>query len=173
LYDKELAHFQVSITSTDDKKALEYENASLTSERIKSIEKLNALGFDVSVRLSPFIMENVDTTIINKIKCDKILIEFLKINHNVKNWFNIKFNQYTVKFGGYENLPLELKIEQVNKIKSFEQVSVGEYVKEHHEYFKNNVNFNKEDCCNLCIKTKASFYEGQQFELKLPEPYQL
>jgi hypothetical protein len=26
---------------------------------------------------------------------------------------------------------------------------VGEYVADHHEYFRDNLNYNKDDCCNL------------------------
>ena len=53
IYDPELAHIQVTITATDDEKALEYEKASRISERIAVVEKLQDLSFDVSVRLSP------------------------------------------------------------------------------------------------------------------------
>jgi DNA repair photolyase len=149
IYDKSLAHFQISITSTNDKKSLKFEKASLISERIKSIEKLYDLGFDVSVRLSPFIFQYVDFDILNSIRCNKILIEFLKVNHWIKKWFDIDYSEYSLKYGGYQNLNLERKIELVSKITGFEQVSVGEYVADHHEYFRDNLNYNKDDCCNL------------------------
>lgn len=155
IYDKRLAHFQVSITSTNDNKAMKFEKASKVSERIKSIETLQSLGFDVSVRLSPFIEQNIDFTLLNSIQCNKILIEFLKVNHWVKKWFDIDYSEYTVKYGGYEHLPLERKIELVNKITGFQQVSVGEYVAEHHKYFSENVNYNKIDCCNLNFTEKV------------------
>ena len=148
---KDLAHIQITVTTTDDSLSLKYENASVPSERIKAIEKLQTLGFDVSVRLSPFIPEFVDIDKINAIKCDKILIEFLKVNTWVKKWFDIDYSEYTLKCGGYSHLPLERKIELVKKITGFREVSVGEYVKEHYEYFRDNVNYNKGDCCNLRI----------------------
>jgi DNA repair photolyase len=159
IYDKQLAHFQVTITCTDDTKSRTYEKASPPSERIKAVEKLQSSGFDVSVRLSPFIPENIDLTIINLISCDKILIEFLKVNHNIKKWFDVDFSHHTHKYGGYLNLELDRKIELVSKIIGFDQLSVGEYVKEHHQYFSQNVNFNPLDCCNLTnnrvfLKTK-------------------
>lgn len=49
IYDKDLAHFQITTTCTDDDlyKKLDYEKASLPSQRIKAIEKLQELGFDV------------------------------------------------------------------------------------------------------------------------------
>lgn len=122
--------------------------------RIAAIEKLNALGYDVSVRLSPFIPQYVDIDKINGIKCDKILIEFLKVNAWVMKWFDgIDYSEYKVKCGGYWHLPLDRKIELVNRITGFEQVSVGEYVKEHYEYFRDNVNYNPDDCCNLRLTT--------------------
>lgn len=151
IYDKELAHFQISITSTNDLESLKYEKASLPIERIKSIEKLQSKGFDISVRLSPFIESFIDVNIVNSIKCDKILIEFLKVNHWVKKWFDIDFSEYSLKYGGYEHLQLSKKIELVNSITEFKQRSVGEYVKEHHQYFNQNINYNQNDCCNLRI----------------------
>ncbi len=87
----------------------------------------------------------------NKINCNKILIEFLKVNYNVKNWFKIDYSEYSLKYGGFEHLQLNKKISLVNKIK-FEQITVGEYVEDHHNYFSYNVNYNKNDCCNLNYK---------------------
>lgn len=155
IYDPKLAHFQISISGTDDKKCLEYENASPVSERIKSIELLYKLGFDISVRLSPFIIQYCDTDIINLIQCDKILIEFLKVGRWIKKWFNIDYTDYSLKCGGYEHLQLESKNEMVNKITGFNQISVGEFIVEHHKYFSENVNFNPADCCNLNYKKPA------------------
>lgn len=151
IYDKKLAHFQITITNTSDEMycKLNYEKASLPSDRINAIEKLQKFGFDVSVRLSPFIEQYIDFDVINKIKCDKILIEFLKVNHWIKKWFNIDYSEYTLKYGGYQHLQLYKKIELINKIKGYKEHSVGEYVKEHYEYFRDNYNFNKYDCCNL------------------------
>jgi len=146
IYDKKLAHFQVTITSTSKNN---YEKSSSPEERIQSIEKLQSLGFDVAVRLSPFIYQNIDYKVLNSIKCDKILVEFLKVNHNIKKWFDIDYSEYNFKSGGYEHLHLDKKIELLKNITGFEQITIGEYVKEHHEYFKENVNFNKNDCCNL------------------------
>lgn len=172
LYDKNLAHFQITITSTDDGRCAKYEKTSVTSDRIKSIEKLSGLGFDVSVRLSPFLYQWVDAGKINRIKCDKILIEFLKVNHWVRKNFSIDYSSYTHKYGGHDNLELEKKIELVKMINGIEKKSVGEYVKEHYEYFRENVNYNKDDCCNL----DATFFneDCEQVEMELnnkPEVY--
>jgi DNA repair photolyase len=151
IYDKKLAHFQITISSTCDKTSKTYENCSSVTSRIISIEKLQRHGFDVSIRLSPFIYQYVDFIKLNNIKCNKILIEFLKVNYFIKQCFFIDYSEYSLKYGGYENLQLQKKIELVKKITGFSQVSVGEYVKDHYEYFKNNVNFNKDDCCNLAV----------------------
>lgn len=149
ILDKGLAHIQITVTTTDDELCKQYENASPPSMRIKAIEKLYALGYDVSVRLSPFIPQLVDVDKINAINCDKILIEFLKVNTWVRKWFDIDYSEYSLKYGGYYHLPLERKIELVSLIDGYEERSVGEYVKEHYEYFRDNVNYNKDDCCNL------------------------
>lgn len=149
IYDKNLAHFQITITTTNDNKSIQYEKASVPSSRIKSIEKLYKSGFDVQLRLSPFIYEYIDFDILNSVKCDKILIEFLRVNHWIKQWFDIDYSNYTVKHAGYEHLPLETKKEYIKKITGFKQISVCEDVDEHFEYWKNNINHNKKDCCNL------------------------
>lgn len=149
LLDKELAHIQITITSTSDKLASTYEHAVPPSRRIKAVEKLQELGYDVQVRLSPFIPEYVDVDRLNAIKCDKILIEFLKVSPWVKKWFNIDYSPYTLKCGGYNHLPLQTKIKLVDTITGFKEKSVGEFVPEHHKYFSQNVNANPNDCCNL------------------------
>lgn len=148
IYNKDLAHFQITITSTD---VNTYEKAPHPKRRIKAIEKLQEAGLDVSVRLSPFIPENINLNIINKIKCDKILIEFLKVTPNVEKWFNIDYSNYSHKAGGFKHLQLETQINLVNKITGFDQVSIGASCIEHYLYFRDNVNYNKDDCCNLTI----------------------
>lgn len=80
IMDKCLAHIQVSVTTTDAAISRRYERANLPEQRIRAIEKLQEHGFDVSVRLSPFIPEFIDFTRLNAIRCDKILVEFLRVN---------------------------------------------------------------------------------------------
>lgn len=157
ILDKELAHIQISITSTDDKTALQYEKAPSTSRRIAAIEKLYKLGYDISLRLSPFIFELIDFDVINAIKCDKILVEFLRVNTFIKKWFKeIDFDKYTLKQSNYLHLPLEEKIKQIKKITGFKELSVCEDVTEHYIYWKNNVNPNKDDCCNLSFIAQSN-----------------
>lgn len=145
----ELAHIQISVTSTDDKLSPTFEKACLPSSRIKAIEKLQRQGFDVSLRLSPFIPQYINFNILNNVKCDKILVEFLRVNSWVKQWFDIDMSDYTLKHAGYYHLPLEKKIEHLRKISGFKEISVCEDVDSHFQYWKENVNHNSNDCCNL------------------------
>lgn len=151
ILDKNLAHIQITVTTTDDELSKTYEKAVVPSKRIEAIEKLQANGFDVALRLSPFIPQYVDFDKLNKIKCDKIQIEFLRVNTWIKKWFNLDFSDYTVKQSGYNHLPLEKKIEYINKIKGFKEMSVCEDVTEHFNYWQDNFNYNKNDCCNLRV----------------------
>ena len=150
ILDKELAHIQISITSTDDKTAFRYEKAPSTSRRIAAIEKLNSLGYDVQLRLSPFIPELINFDVLNSIHCDRILVEFLRVNTFIKRWFKeIDFSNYTLKQSNYCHLPLDEKIKQIRKIKNFKELTVCEDVTEHYNYWKEHINPNKDDCCNL------------------------
>lgn len=148
--DKDLAHIQVSITSTDDDLNKTYEKAEPYSERVKAIERLYEAGFDVQVRLSPFIPEFVDLDKIAAIKCDKILVEFLRVNHWVEKAFPLAtLNQYTHKEGNYKHLPLNAKKNLLSQIHGFKEISVCDDVESHYTYFKNYINHNPDDCCNL------------------------
>lgn len=146
--DKNLAHIQVTITATEDETARRYEHASPISKRINAIETLQANGFDVSIRLSPFIPQYVDIEKINNIKCDKILIEFLRANTFIKKTFPIDYSEYTERHGNYMHLPLESKLKYLEGI-TIPQKSVCDDVPEHYKWFKENYNYNREDCCNL------------------------
>lgn len=141
--DKDLAHIQVSTTWVPCEKAVS------TERRIRAIEKLHEAGFDVAVRLSPFVPQFVDFERLNSIKCEKIIVEFLRVNHWIKKWLPLDYSDYTVKQSGYQHLPLEKKIEYLSKVTGFDEVSVCEDVSEHYEYWKECVNHSKEDCCNL------------------------
>ena len=151
ILDKELAHIQVTITCFNDDlyRKLNYEKAVPPSKRIKAVEKLYESGYDVQIRLSPFVPEFVDFEVLENIKCDKILVEFLRINAWIKRWFNIDFTPYTVKHAGYNHLPLETKKELISKIKGFKEITVCEDEDEAYEYWKKHFNPNPNDCCNL------------------------
>ena len=148
LFDKDLAHIQITVTFTDDKTCQKYEKASPPSKRIEAIETLQRNGFDVALRLSPYIPQFVDIDKINAVQCDKIVVEFLRVNHWIKRWFDIDYSPYTLKQNGYEHLPLSKKKELIDKIK-FKEITVCEDVDEHYQYWKEHVNHNADDCCNL------------------------
>ena len=149
LLDKELAHVQVTVTTFDDKLCATYEKASPPSKRIEAIEKLQENGFDVQLRLSPFIPQYVDFEKLNQVQCDKILIEFLRVNHWIKKWFDIDYREFTVGQNGYQHLPLKKKLEYIDKISGFKEMSVCEDESKAYEYWKEHFNFNPDDCCNL------------------------
>lgn len=150
IYDKDLAHFQITTTCLDDDlyKKLDYEKASLPSKRIEAILKLQQEGFDVAIRLSPLIEEYIDFNKLNSLGIKKAQVEFLRANYWIKKWFNVDYSKFTIKQSGYEHLPLEEKIRIINKI-DIPEISVCEDEDEAYEYWKNNYNPNKEDCCNL------------------------
>ena len=103
----------------------------------------------MAIRLSPYIPEFVDTEVINNIKCDKLQIEFLRINPMIRRTFEgVDFSDYTYKENSYCHLPLDKKIELIKPFKG-KQISICEDVTEHYNYWKENVNYNKDDCCNL------------------------
>ena len=147
ILDKDLAHIQVTVTTTNDELSKTYEKASVPSERIKAIEKL--YSYDVQLRLSTFIKEYIDFDILNNVKCDKILVEFLRVNSWIEKWFNLDYSDYTIKQSGYKHLPLEKKLENISLIKNFKEITVCEDETQAYEYWKNNFNPNPNDCCNL------------------------
>lgn len=151
ILDPKLAHIQITVTCIDDKKALTFEKASVPSQRIQAILKLQSLGFDVAIRLSPIIEELMDFDDLNSLEINKCIVEFLRINSWIKQWFQeIDFQKYTLRHGGYLHLPLEEKLRIMQKI-HIPDVSVCEDVTEHYIYWRDHFNPNKEDCCNLRI----------------------
>lgn len=157
--DPALAHIQVSITSTDPATSLVLEpGAPIPSRRIAAVETLQRNGFDTSVRLSPFIPEIVDLDTIRAIRCDKILVEFLRVNTWIERWVKgtglpIDLRPYTEFHSGYKHLPLARKRTLIQQVAdAFPEVSVCEDVPEHWAWWKDNLNTNPEDCCNLRLK---------------------
>lgn len=148
ILSKKLAHIQITVTSTRDDVAAKYEKATPPSKRVAAVEKLEALGFDVCLRVSPYVPEWIDVDVINAVKCKKLLVEFLRVNTWVQRWMEMDFSEYTLKEGGYRHLPLERKKELMARFDKLE-MSVCEDVDEHYEWWKNNFNCDKEDCCNL------------------------
>ena len=163
IMDKNLAHIQVTVTTTDDDLSLTYEKATVPSKRIKAIEKLQENGFDVALRLSPFIPQYVDFDILNAVKCDKIQVEFLRVNSWIEKWFDIDYTDYVVKQSGYKHLPLEKKKELIKKITGFKEISVCEDESRAYDYWQNHFNPNPNDCCNLRNSKAKAFAPKRKF----------
>lgn len=153
LMDKDLAHIQFTLTFTDDEQYMVsgIEKAPLPSKRIKAIEKLEENGFDTCIRLSPYIPEFIDVDVLNKIKCDKVLVEFLRVNHWIRKWMGDKcdLSGYTRTFHGYDHLPFEIKKELVERMGKTHTITVCDFEPEYLDYWKKEFNPNKDDCCNL------------------------
>lgn len=151
IYDPNLAHIQITVTTLDDDFYIRkgYEKASLPSRRIEAIRKLQAAGFDVSIRISPYIPEFIATDQLNGLGIKKCLVEFLRVNTWVKRWFDIDFTPYTHVEGGYNHLPLTKKVELIQNFTGFDELTVCEDSTTAFEYWKNNINHNPNDCCNL------------------------
>lgn len=149
LLDKHLAHVQMTVTCLDDVKAATYEKATPPSKRIVALRKLQSLGFDAAIRLSPLIDEYMDFDALNSLGIEKCVVEFLRINAWIKRWLQgVDYGRYTLHQGGYCHLPLQTKLQIIGKIK-IPNLTVCEDVTEHYEYWRDHVNPNKDDCCNL------------------------
>lgn len=155
--DRDLAHIQVSITGTDEDLLKRIEpGAPSPARRIAAAEKLQEEGFDVQVRLSPYIPEFVDIDVINAIKCDKILVEFLRVNTWIRRWLTnldagVDLSVYCENHAGYDHMPLAGKRNLLSKVTGFKEISVCEDVPGHQAYWEKHVNANPDDCCNLRI----------------------
>ena len=151
IMDKSLAHIQISVTTLEDKVAMAYEKASPPSERIAAIKKLQDAGFDVCIRISPFIPEFMDLKKLEGQGIDKCLVEFLRVNGWVKRWFKINYREYTKFQGGYHHLPLARKLRYIELVRKvgFKEISVCEDCDDDYLYWKQYFNPNPDDCCNL------------------------
>ena len=87
---------------------------------------------------------------LNSLGINKALVEFLRVNHWVRKWFDLDYSKYILREGGYNHLPLEEKWRIIDKIK-IPEVSVCEDVEAHFAFWRDYFNPNAEDCCNLSI----------------------
>ena len=149
ILDKELAHIQITVTTLDDALAATYEKASPPSERVRAILRLQEAGYDVQLRLSPYIPQYVDTEALNGLGIKKVCVEFLRVNTWIQKWFDLDYSEYTVKQGGYRHLPLGRKREYLSRLTGFEELTVCEDEDRAYDYWKEYVNHNRDDCCNL------------------------
>lgn len=149
ILNKELAHIQITVTSLDDAHALTYEKACPPSRRVKAILTLQELGYDVAIRLSPLIPEFMDFEKLAQIPVERGIVEFLRVNTWIRRWLTgVDLEKYTYRHGGYNHLPLEEKLKILKKIQ-IPELTVCEDVTEHYQYWREQVNPNRDDCCNL------------------------
>lgn len=149
ILNPDLAHIQITTTTFDEKLCAKHEKASPPSKRVKAIETLQSLGFDTFFRLSPYINGWIDFERLNSVKCDKILVEFLRVNSTIAKRFNVNPDDFPVREAGYWHYSLDHKLEVLSKITGFKEISVCDDNSEHYEYFRDHFNPNPKDCCNL------------------------
>lgn len=135
----DLAHIQISVTSTVP---VDFEKAVSPERRIRAVLQLQD-DFDTRIRLSPLLPDFIDFDYINGVGIKKAVVEFLRVNTWVKRWLDIDFSEYTLKSGGYWHLPLERKIELLDKVK-IPNVVICEDVPEHYQTWNGE---KKCDCC--------------------------
>lgn len=158
-YDRDLSHFQISLTSTDDDFARSYEiGASSVSERVGSVERLHEHGYDVSIRLSPLVIDFVDNGKLDvkrlwDVDCDTVRIEFLRANGRIRKTFAdfSDMSRYTLKDGVFYNLPLETKKEYVERLLEYKparkRLTIAETIPAHWEFWRDHY-----DVQNGCFK---------------------
>lgn len=99
IMDKDLAHIQITVTTLNDEFSKTYEKASPPSERVEAIKKLQDAGFDVQLRLSPYIPGFVDLERLSQLGVDRILVEFLRVNTWIRKWFDIDYGRKNSRNG--------------------------------------------------------------------------
>lgn len=156
ILNTKLAHVQISVTNTDDQAALSYEKCSRTSKRLEALKKLQDAGIDVQLRLSPYISDFIDPAVIASYGVKRCVVEFLRVNYWIRNWLDgmVDLSPYTLKNGAYQHLPLEAKIKEIDRLKKVlpdVEFTVGDDLVEHWQYWREHVNPNPNDCCNLRI----------------------
>lgn len=107
--DKDLAHIQITVTTLDDNLSSAYEKAPVPSKRVEAILKLQSLGYDVAIRLSPIIPEFMDFDKLNSLGIEKAIVEFLRVNAWIKKWFKIDYSKHTLYEGDTSICPLRKK----------------------------------------------------------------
>lgn len=150
ILDGELAHVQISYTYTEGLEPPGYETADSPENRLSSAAELFAHGIDTQLRLSPFVPQFVDLNRVIRSPVEKVLVEFMRVNNRIKAKLpDVDFAAWSEKSGGYLHLPLETKLEHLQPILGKKRVSVCEDHPAHYEYFRENINPNKSDCCDL------------------------
>lgn len=146
--DRNLAHIQITVTTLDDKLAATYEKASRPSDRVAATLKLQEAGSDVAVRLSPLIEQFMDLDKLNGLGIDKAAVELPRVNTWVERWLDIDCTPFTLKQSGYRHMQLEDKT-RILGMAHIPSVTVCEDVTERCVLWRDRLNPNPHDCCNL------------------------
>lgn len=127
--------FQISLIGYHEDFIRKYEiNTPTPTERIEFIKLLKSKGFWVGLRLQPLIdIEEAILLIknIEKYNINYITVEHLKIpvdNKKIKDLFGDIFEKYKFykpKQGRAYEIPREIKVENINKIKSITNTPIG------------------------------------------------
>jgi len=147
----QLAHIQISYTYTEGYAPSNYEHASPPESRLKAAETLFDRGYDVQLRISPYVPQFIDLNKVLESPVDKVLVEFLRVNAFIKrNMPYMDFSDWSENDGNYQHLPLSKKRELLQPfIDSGKRITVCEDNNLHYQYFREKVNANPEDCCDL------------------------
>ena len=96
-------------------------------------------------------MGKLDVQMLNVAKCDKILIEFLRVSHKIDQLLSpiVDLSDYSLSFHGYKHLPFEKKREAVKAFEGHHEVTVCDWEEQYLDYWKKEYNPNPDDCCNL------------------------
>ena len=91
---------------------------------------------------------------INGAKCDKMLIEFLRVSHWIERWLApvVDLSAYSLSFHGYRHLSFKAKREAVKVFEGHHEVTVCDWEEKYLDYWKKEYNPNPDDCCNLKLK---------------------
>lgn len=143
-------HVQVSYTHTEGMAPEGYEVASAPRERLAAAVRLSKRGIDTQIRLSPFNPGIMDLGQVVKCPVDRVVVEFLRVNTFIKrNFPTWDFSAWSEKSGNYWHLPLDVKKQAMYPLLGRKQITVCEDHPEHYVWFRDNVNPNPEDCCDL------------------------
>lgn len=134
------------------------DKASPFEERCSAINRLHFGGFEVWLRLSPYLSDFIMPSELDCIKTDKICIEFLRVSSAIRKNCTFDTSEYTEKSGNYWHLPLRYKIDLVKALPNiYRKIAICEDHPDHYEYWLNQIWTHKgsDGRCN-CIEYEES-----------------
>jgi DNA repair photolyase len=157
ILNPDLHCFQISLIGMEDLFIRKFENnTELPEKRLNFIKRLKSLGFWVSVRIQPLIDINEAIRVIKSCEnyINYITVEHLKIsldNKEIKDFLlnatNTDKNNYVATGREYE-LPTDIKLLNIQKLKSITQIPIGCGDNDLHMYSDSN------NCCGIDVVNK-------------------